>query len=69
MIYRAKLKLTMWSRRRRRFRPGRALSSGDLDIWVALDNLCKAHPITEEHSGLGLWDQIEMTAQTTGQKR
>ena len=69
MIYHAKLKLTMWSRRRRRPRPGRARSCGDLNIWVVLRDLCTAHPVTEEHSCPGLWDQIELTAYTTGQKR
>ncbi len=71
MIYHTKLKLTMWSRRRRRSRPGRAQSSGDLNIWVVMRDLCTAHPtpLTEEYSGPGLWDQIEMTAHTTGRKR
>ena len=70
MIYHAKLKLTMWSRIRKRLPIGRHSSSGDLDIWLTLDNLCRTIPITEAHSSTtGLWEKVELTAHPTGQKR
>lgn len=69
MIYRAKLKLTLWaqiplSRQRRSI--GR--SGGDLDMWQILDDLRRVLSCPG-YSGSMLWAQIELKAHPTGQKR
>jgi hypothetical protein len=70
MTYTAKLKLTFWARippLRRQRNVGR--SGGDLDIWLALRDLCQPLPNLTGRGAMTLWEQIELTSELTGRKR
>jgi hypothetical protein len=66
MTYRAKLKLTLWSRLYRIERAQIRRTGGDLDMWLLLRDLCK--PLAGTHrnfEGHQLWEQFELTAHLT----
>jgi hypothetical protein len=44
-------------------------SSGDLDIWLVLRDLCDSVSIEGGLSSMDLWEQIEVTGHPTGQRR